>query len=260
LSQQIGDSSNPPSSGANRRIAAVVLAAGLSRRMGSPKALLPLAGRPLIVHVVDTLTAAGISQIVVVTGHESSLHRDALAAYPSVKLVHNSDYASGEMLSSVQAGVRAIAGAGCDAFLIAPVDQPLVRAETVRMLCAAWDESRKLIVMPRYREQRGHPVLVSVVGAGEILALTAGETLKTFVRRHRARTLEIDVDDEGVVGDIDTPQQYQAAVDAWAARQRPDVPDPDSEHRSHPACPNPNPTNTTTMPAPAAPVPASAPH
>src|SRR5205814_631099 len=126
------------------------------------------------------------------------------------------------MLSSVQAGVRAIAvaGAGCDAFLIAPVDQPLVLPETLRMLSAAWDESRKLIVLPRYRGRRGHPVLVSVVGAGEILALEPSETLKTFVKRHRVRTLEIDVDDEGVVGDIDTPQQYQAAVDAWAARER----------------------------------------
>jgi molybdenum cofactor cytidylyltransferase len=238
----------------------------MSRRMGSPKALLPLAGRPLIAHVVETFTAAGFSHIVIVTGHEPAMHRDALAAFQTVQFVHNPDYAEGEMLSSVQAGVRAIAGAGCDAFLIAPVDQPLVLPETLRMLCAAWDESRKLIVMPRHQGRRGHPVLVSVVGAGEILALEPTETLKTFVKRHRARTLEIDVDDEGVVGDIDTPQQYQAAVDAWAARdarqRQEQLSNPDSEHRSHPACPNPNQTNTTTTTAasPAAPVPASARH
>src|SRR4051812_23149534 len=105
-------SSSPP------RIAAVVLAAGLSRRMGTPKALLPLGDKPLLARVIETIVSAGagIDPIVVVTGHEAEKVVEILVPW-KVHPVHNLAYATGGMLSSVQSGVAAVRDL-CDAFFV----------------------------------------------------------------------------------------------------------------------------------------------
>ena len=118
------------------RIAAVVLAAGMSRRMGRPKALLPLGERTLIARVVETIRNSGVvDQIVVVTGHRAEEIERELSSF-DVKFVHNEDFADGEMLSSVKIGAGAIADQ-CDAFFLVLADQPLVSESTFRELVAS---------------------------------------------------------------------------------------------------------------------------
>lgn len=192
----------------------VILAAGRSSRMGQTKALMPLEGIPMICRVVETcLESEFVSTVIVVTGHERSGTEPVLAAYP-VTLVHNADYLNGEMLSSVQAGVRALPE-GCTAFFLMPGDQPLVEASTYEAVGRCMRDSGPPVVLPVYDGKRGHPVLISGLLIQEILSLAPGDTLKTALSRHRDRSVEIAVSDSGVVFDVDTPEDYVEAHDRF---------------------------------------------
>jgi molybdenum cofactor cytidylyltransferase len=203
------------------RIAAVVLAAGLSRRMGEPKALLTLGDKPLIVHVIDAFRSAGaagaagrIDPIIVVTGHAAEQIQHILTPF-SVHVVHNEAYASGEMLSSVKRGVSEVLSEHTppvDAFFIALSDQPLVLPRTISAMRDAWvKHSRPAVMLPTFKGKRGHPILLSTSNAKEILSLPEDATLKVYTSRHTKHTLEVNVDDPAILHDLDTPADYQAA-------------------------------------------------
>jgi molybdenum cofactor cytidylyltransferase len=198
------------------RIAAVVLAAGLSRRMGTPKSLLPLGGKPLLVRVIETIVAAGgVEPVVVVTGHAADQINEILRPW-HVHPVHNVAYATGGMLSSVQTGVGAVLGKA-DAFFMVLGDQPLVRPETLKTMCEAWTKSRPRVLLPTHKGKHGHPILLSADGADAILSLSRErDTLKSYTSKLSERTLELAIDDPAVLSDIDTPADYQAAVDRIA--------------------------------------------
>lgn len=196
-------------------VAAIIPAAGLSRRMGTLKPLLQLAGKPLIAHVLDALTAATtISPIIVVTGHQREPLSAAVAGR-DVVLVHNEAYAEGEMLSSIQTGLRALpsAASGIDAVMIALCDQPLVRSQTITQLVTAWSERRPRVLLPRFNGKHGHPIVLSAGGIEEIQSLDGkrGATLKDYTSRHER--LDLEVDDPAVLHDIDTPEDFQKAVE-----------------------------------------------
>jgi len=197
------DVSNPT------RIAAVVLAAGMSRRMGTPKPLLPLGGRAMLLHVLDALARVeAIDRTVVVTGHG---HDQIAAIAPeAVALVHNVQHTDGEMVSSVKVGISSLRGE-CDAIVLALGDQPLIRAETVRRLIDGWRSSRSRIVLPRHAGKRGHPIVLDSTAFDEILSLSPHETLKTYISRHAMATMEVDVNDPAIHFDVDTPEDYTRA-------------------------------------------------
>jgi molybdenum cofactor cytidylyltransferase len=200
------------------RIGAVVVAAGLSSRMGQFKPLMVLDGRPLLSHAIENLQAVGeIRPFVVVTGHRGDEVRGLVEDEPWIDVVHNARYEAGGMLSSVQAGVRAVAGK-CDSFLVALGDHPLVRPETVALLLGTAWATGAGVVKPVYRERGGHPVLVDSRLAGAILDLPAEATLKTFMQAASGRTAELAVDDPGVVMDVDTPDDYRAAEQLYFSR------------------------------------------
>jgi molybdenum cofactor cytidylyltransferase len=193
------------------RIAAVVLAAGSSRRMGAAKLLLPLAGKAIISHVVDAVASAdGVSPIVVVTGANEALMKDALRDR-DVSFVHNADFADGEMLSSIKAGVAALPR--CDAFFIVLGDQPGISPRTIELLAQAWGTSHGRIIVPSFRGKRGHPICLPSDGIDEILALPRDATLKDYVNRHVDALMSIEVDDPAVVVDVDTPQEYRRLIE-----------------------------------------------
>jgi molybdenum cofactor cytidylyltransferase len=199
-----------PDARTSDRFAAIVLAAGLSRRMGRHKPLLPIGDRAMIAHVVDGIIGAGITNIYVVTGHLACDVRGALANRP-VHFIANENFVVGGMLSSVQLGVRA-AHASCDAFFISLGDQPFIDPETFRQMTVAFIRSRAPILLPTHNGKHGHPVLIASDLAPQILALRSDETLNDFAKRQANETLEIDVDDPAVVEDIDTPEDYARAL------------------------------------------------
>jgi len=192
-------------------VVAIVLAAGMSRRMGRAKALLPIGDEAAIHRVVRNLVEAGsIGRIIVVTGHDRSDVEAALSDL-DVTFTHNSIYDAGGMLSSIQAGIRAAGGA--DGVVIALGDQPLIQPDTVRAIVVEWKSSRAALVIPTHQGKRGHPVFIDRAGLGEVLALGSDETLKTFVTRHEPDAVELAVKDAAVIADMDTPEEYERMLE-----------------------------------------------
>lgn len=193
---------------------AIVLAAGMSRRMGRPKALLDLGGQPLVRRVVQgAFQSQCIHPIIVVTGHEPQLIHQALAGM-GVSFVQNPQYEAGGMLSSVKTGVEAIRDY-CDAYFLMLLDQPLVHPMTLKALWKAWQTSCPAIVAPRHRGKRGHPILLACRYADSVLSLPQDASLRNFVLQQRAQTQVVDVTDPGVLSDVDTPADYQVIRRLW---------------------------------------------
>jgi len=195
------------------KITAIVPAAGLSSRMGGPlpKPLLPWGASTVIETVVSTLLAAGITDLIVVTGHRRAAIAAALAGY-AVRCVHNPTYASGEMLSSIQAGLATAHPANAGA-LLALADQPQMQVTVVRQLLHAFEASDgQALVIPSHALHRGHPILLPRWLWNEVLALPAGATLRTVIQDHAATIHYVEVSTPTVLADLDTPEQYAEAV------------------------------------------------
>lgn len=190
---------------AQHRVAAVVLAAGISSRMGQSKALLPWDERTVIEVIVSRLIAVRVSDIVVVTGHRSNDVARALADKP-VQIVYNPNYLQGEMLSSLQAGLRTL-DASTSACLVVLGDQPTLETRVINRVMAAYAEGKGDIVVPTYRGKRGHPVLIGQHFWPELLALESGAP-RDVIRRHPDDLALLDLDTDSILRDIDTPEQY----------------------------------------------------
>lgn len=190
-------------------ITAIVPAAGHSRRMGTPKLLLPLAGTTVIGCVVDALLGAAVDQVLVVARPDDSRLR-AVLAERRVQFVANPDPA-GEMLGSVRRGLLAVP-AECDTALIALGDQPGLSAALVRDLIAAYRASDRSILVPTYASRRGHPLLLSTRYRDEILSHFDGVGLRGLLLSHPGEVLDWPTSDRTVVEDLDDPNDYRRAV------------------------------------------------
>ena len=185
-------------------IAGIVLAAGMSTRMGSFKQLLPLQGRRVIELVVERIVSR-VGRVFVVIGHRAGEVEAVLANYP-VECVHNPDYTGG-MLTSVQAGIRAAERA--DGYLICLGDQPAVPAAVIEIVLATASRTTAGIVIPSYRERRGHPVFVRRTYREEVLNLSPDLGLNVVTGGHPEDTLVVPVEDGWILKDMDTPQEYR---------------------------------------------------
>ena len=196
-----GDSVNRPPFGA------VILAAGLSTRMGENKVLLPWRdGRPIVAYVAALYANAEVAPVIVVTGRDAAEVRAAVADLP-VRCVHNPNYASGEMLSSVKVGLSALPEELAATF-IQPADMPCVPPAVIGQLAAAHEAGWN--VAPRFEGQRGHPVLLDRASWGAMLALPADARPRDALRLTGLRL--VDVEDEGVLLDLDTRAAYERAL------------------------------------------------
>lgn len=199
---------NRTSSIAMSSVSAIVLAAGTSQRMGAAnKLLLPYHGRPLVRHVVRTVAASAADEVIVVVGHEAGRVRDALVGLP-VRIVHNDRYAEG-MTTSIQTGVGAASPDGAG-YMICLSDLPLIEpADLDRLIAAFRDaEDERRIVMPVFEGRQGNPVLFASAHRAEILAHDEPDGCRAIVRRHREHVLRVEMPDDHVLLDIDTPDAY----------------------------------------------------
>ena len=193
------------------RIAAVVLSAGESSRMGRPKALLPIEGETFIGRIVGSLKRTQVGKILVVLGHNAGPLAAAIRALP-VEILINPNYQLGQ-LSSLQVAVRnLLSDPDCEGMLVHLVDHPYIDASLVDRMIRQFYESKKDIVVPRCRGKRGHPVLFSRRLFGELLDAPMDQGAKAVVNAHGDATLEIETDDEGITVDIDTPELYRQHV------------------------------------------------
>ncbi len=192
-----------------QRVAAVVLAAGQSQRMGRSKPLLPWGdGQTVIETIVQRLLSFRFSEILVVTGHQGDEVQRALAHLP-VSFVENPDYARGEMISSLQVGLRGLADTTSGALVVLG-DQPTLDGRVIGQVLSAYAEGRGSIVAPVYRGERGHPVLFDQRHWADLLALEGGAPRDVIRRTPEALAL-VNVSSESILTDIDTPEQYRRA-------------------------------------------------
>lgn len=192
-------------------IVAVVLSAGESSRMGRPKALLPIDGQTFIEKIVGALKKSSVAKVIVVLGHNADEMRRHIQHLP-IEILVNPDYKLGQ-LSSLQVAVRSLEKeADCDGMLVHLVDHPYVNTKLVETMIKRCEETAKLIIVPRYNGKRGHPVIFSRKLFQELLAAPMDQGAKAVVDAHRADTLEIDTEDEGITLDIDTPEIYRQHV------------------------------------------------
>jgi len=183
-------------------ISAIVLAAGKSERMGSPKALLPISGRTFLENILNAISRTSIEDTIVVVGHHQ---KEIEAAVKLPSAVFNPDYEKG-MITSFQTGIRALSRDASGAFLFL-VDHPLVEPATIEALIMNLAPNR--IVLPTFEGRRGHPVLFSSDVLEEILALPSTEGANIVVRRDPGRIIEVPVNAPGILVDVDTPEQFE---------------------------------------------------
>ncbi len=189
------------------RIAGVVLAAGRSRRMGAiNKLLAPVQGIPMVQRSVDALLLAGVSPVVVVTGH---MHRDVEGALTGVETAFNARFAEG-MGTSLSVGVSALPD-GIDGLFVALADMPFVRPATLRTMMDAFaGAGADCICVPIHGGRRGNPVLFATTHREALSRSTGDRGARRLVASHQGPTIEVAVDDPGVVRDIDTPESLAA--------------------------------------------------
>jgi len=190
----------------SNRIGAIILAAGLSSRMGDFKILLPWTDdKPILTHVVSKYIALDISPIVIVTGRDADRVQETVARLP-VECVHNPDYATGEILSSVKTGLRAMPD-GVVATFINPADMPRIPQSIIQSMNDNYRPHH--IFAPRYQGQRGHPILLGKTFWQAMLDLPADGAPRDVIQANKAFLKFIETDDDGVIIDIDTPETYQ---------------------------------------------------
>jgi molybdenum cofactor cytidylyltransferase len=177
--------------------------------MGVPKLALPWGDTTVLGQVVSIFAAAGIEDILVVTGGSRQLVEGLVIQltkkYP-IRLIHNPDHERGEMLSSIKVALASL-NPGTKAALIGLGDQPQIREETVRNICAAFLQTDSPLVFPSYQGRRGHPWLAARGLWPEILALPQSTTPRQFISAHAAQ-IEYVAADESTLKDLDTPEEY----------------------------------------------------
>lgn len=191
------------------RLGAVIPAAGLSRRMGRNKLVLPLGGKPLVRHAVDAALAAGADPVIVVTGHDGAAVRGALAGAP-VTFVRNDQYAEG-IASSLRAGIAALPP-DCAGALVLLGDMPGVTADLAGRLMRAFDPATgRGIVVATAHGERGHPVLWGRQFFAEIMALSGDRGARGLMAAHASQVCEVEAGDDAPLTDIDTPEALAGA-------------------------------------------------
>ena len=191
------------------KIGAIILAAGMSVRMGEPKLLLPLRGKPLFRHAMDSIHGSSMQPIYLVAGKYMEEIRQHSEDYPELKIIHNPNYADG-LSTSLKLGVQSIKE-HVDAVMIFLADQPLISLEVIQALIEKYKECKDegvRIVRPEYKGEAGHPILVDAVILKEFHSIKGDQGGKNIIKKNDAVTETVSFDNSMLGFDIDTPEDF----------------------------------------------------
>lgn len=195
-------------------LAGIVLAAGRSSRMGSPKALLDFRGEPFVLRILEAFEALDLKTRVVVVGPgvEAQEIRNSLTHHDCL-VVENPDVDGGP-IGSLRAALKAIQSVAPTGALVWPVDLPHVRVDTVERLLDVFRRESPFAVVPRFGSRRGHPVIWARAAFAELTESEAArrDGARVVLRAHQADVTEVPVDDPAVIDDLNTPEDYERLV------------------------------------------------
>ncbi|MGB7340900.1 MAG: selenium cofactor biosynthesis protein YqeC [Phototrophicaceae bacterium] len=192
-----------------RSVGAIVLAAGQASRMGEPKVLLPWTKQHTIIeHIIHQLNRARIDHINVITGWYADDVKK-MAKRMGAKPVHNRAYKTGEMVSSLKAGLRAFPD-HVSAALIVLGDQPRIQPKVIYEILKAYAEGQGELIAPSYQMRRGHPILIGRKYWSELLALRNYQSPREVINAHADEMTYVNVTTDSVLRDVDTPEDYAA--------------------------------------------------
>ena len=198
-------------------LAAVILAAGYSSRMSDFKPLLPLGHSTVIETALSTFLNANIKDITVILGHRADDLKPVLDR-SNIHWINNGRYDDG-MYSSVISAISELSlRTSVKGVFLLPADMPLVRRLTIEKIAMVYSKSESHIFYPTYLKQRGHPPLLLSDLFPDILAWKGPDGLQSFLEQHEEQACEVEVQDEGILMDIDTPEDYAEICRAFGQR------------------------------------------
>ena len=187
----------------------IILAAGESKRMGYPKMLLDFNGITMIENVIRNVKSSNVDHIMVVLGASKDKLIELIDKSP-VSYCYNDNYMEG-MLSSVKCGFRNLPS-DVDAVLVFQGDQPLISSVVINTVIEAFLKSAKGIVIPVYKRRRGHPLMIGKRHMDEIEKLDPAKGLRSLAYKFSDDVLEVEIDDEGILKDFDTYDDYKNEI------------------------------------------------
>jgi molybdenum cofactor cytidylyltransferase len=190
-------------------LAAAILAAGESRRMGSPKALASIHGKTFVQHLLDATRHPRIGLTRIVLGADADKIRSSLMLAAD-SIVLNREWQLGQ-LSSIHAAIRSLPDGATEGLILCPVDHPLISPGLVAELIAEFDSSGKRIVLPVFHGRRGHPVVFRSDLYAELLAASPDVGARQVLWAHESEAAEIPTEEEGVVLNLNHPEILQKA-------------------------------------------------
>lgn len=190
-------------------ISAIILAAGKSKRMGLPKMLLPWGRSTVLGQVISAFQEAGIDEVFVIIGGAREQVERIIQQY-GAQSVFNDQFASSEMLSSLQLGLGA-QSSQTQATLIGLGDQPQIQVGTVRLICERFHLRKSRLIVPSFQKRRGHPWLVERSLWHELLAMKSPTSPRDFLNEHSHEIDYVEVDTPTILADLDTPEDYRTS-------------------------------------------------
>lgn len=188
--------------------AAIIVAAGLSSRMGKFKPLLPFNDEPAIVYLIKKFLKAGVDHVIIITGHRSEDLRVACSNLDGLTFIKNEAYATTQMLDSAIIGIQKAQALAVNHILFTPVDVPLIAQETIQSVL----EAQGKIVMPTYRGQPGHPLKIDRDCFNAIIDFKGQNGMKGAIDALATSVVYLEVEDAFIFKDMDTPEDYRALL------------------------------------------------
>lgn len=190
----------------------LILAAGLSSRMGDFKPLMPFKGKVLIESTIDSMLAAGVKQIVIVLGYRGNDIESILRLHYGKEIIYtrNPHYETTDMLTSIKYGLRAMPC--CKAFFLLPGDMPVVKKSTFLKLLKARPSGRPSVLFPTLGGYRKHPPLIDYRFRDLILEFEGEGGLRQIWKQQEDSVIQVPVDDDGVWIDLDTREDYEVCI------------------------------------------------
>jgi molybdenum cofactor cytidylyltransferase len=196
-------------------LAAAILSAGASSRMGRPKALLPYRGRTFLEHLIEVMRhpRVGLTRIVLGAGAETIRQHLSSSGTPveSGAIVVNADWPQGQ-LSSIQCAIRSLPAGATEGLMLCPVDHALVSPAVIQRLIVEFDSKRAAIVLPTFEKRRGHPAIFRASLYEELLTASPDVGARQVVWAHAEEVHEVPVEEEGVVLNLNDPEALERAM------------------------------------------------